>query len=117
MTARVVNLRLAHYDVYIGRPGRGERGIFGNPIRVDARCSCGQTHRTRGETLPCFEVYLRNRLAWDTEFRRAVLALDGKVLGCFCKDANGEGPCHGDVYVKVINELRAQEGYDGPRPA
>ncbi|AUG88038.1 ribonucleoside-diphosphate reductase subunit [Klebsiella phage May] len=28
--------------------------------------------------------------------------MDGKVLGCWCKPR----PCHGDVYVKVVNRIK-----------
>ncbi|PCR16422.1 hypothetical protein CQA65_30160, partial [Klebsiella pneumoniae] len=31
-----------------------------------------------------------------------LLELDGKVLGCWCKPR----PCHGDVYVKVVNRIK-----------
>ena len=35
MTTTVVNLRREAYDVYIGRPGKGLSGPFGNPYRVE----------------------------------------------------------------------------------
>ena len=84
----VVNLRLEPFDVYIGRPGRGHEGYFGNPIRE--RTAAGMER---------FRDYFTKRVARDPEFRRRVLALRGKRLGCFCKP----GPCHGDVIATWVN--------------
>ena len=56
---KVVNIYKERYDVYIGRPGKGEVGYFGNPIVVGKECPiCGEIHQ-RGETLKCYEKYLR----------------------------------------------------------
>lgn len=103
---RVVNLKNEPYTVYIGRPGHGEDGILGNPVRVNSHCDvCGHMHTERGETLPCFEKYLRNRLQSSSAFRRVFMALDDEdVLGCFCKP----NPCHGDIIVKVWREMNEQ---------
>ena len=102
MTTRVVNMRREPFDVYIGRPGKGERGLFGNPYRVGATCErCDKFHATAGDTLPCYESYLRHRLETDREFCVAFFALAGKTLGCFCKP----GPCHGDVMAKVLDSV------------
>lgn len=104
---KVVNIRYSAYDVYIGRPGKGETGDFGNPVVKGRPCPlCGGVHCTAGETLPCFEKYARARLASDPAWADAVRGLRGKVLGCFCKDRDGIGDCHGDVYVKLLGELQ-----------
>lgn len=96
---RVVNLRKSSYDVYIGRPGKGHLGPFGNPIRVGAVCvQCGSIHTKPGDTLPCFRAYFLRRVEDDSEFRASVLALKGSTLGCFCKPA----PCHGDIIVQWL---------------
>ncbi len=100
MKTRVVNMRREPFDVYIGRPGKGEAGLFGNPVRIGAVCDeCGERHYTAGATLPCYERYLAARLAADRGFCVAFFALAGKTLGCFCKP----GPCHGDVMAKVLD--------------
>lgn len=104
---KVVNLRTEHYTVYIGRAGQGQEGPFGNPVKLNTRCCvCGNIHDDRGSTLPCYEQHLRARLESSSAFRRQFLSLDSNdVLGCFCKpDA-----CHGDVMVKVWEELQANE--------
>jgi hypothetical protein len=89
----VVNLRDEEFDVYIGRAGRGWNGYFGNPFR--------RTPMQRpGDTLKRFEEHFLERVEKDREFRRRVLELRGKRLGCFCKP----NPCHGDVIAKWLNE-------------
>lgn len=99
---RVVNQKHDQYTVYIGRSGRGVSSAFGNPvIRGDLCPVCGGIHETRGETLPCFEIYARARMGVDAEYRAAILALTGQVLGCFCKP----GPCHGDILIKLWREI------------
>lgn len=87
--------------VYIGRPGRGEPGPFGNPIIIGRRCRiCGATHLTRALTLPCFEAWARARMDLEPEYREAVQGLRGKVLLCFC----APGPCHGEVLARLAEE-------------
>ena len=88
----VVNLRLNSYDVYIGRAGHGLDGYFGNPYSV-------KNYGVRA--LPLFEEYFLKRVEEDKEFRRRVMQLKGKKLGCFCKPKN----CHGDVIAKWLNGI------------
>jgi hypothetical protein len=102
----IVNLYKEPYDVYIGRPGKGQDGYFGNPVVRGEQCFiCNENHQTASDTLPCFEIYARLRLANDEEFRQRVKDLKGKVLGCFCKPK----PCHGDILLQLIEELAVQE--------
>lgn len=97
---RVVNLRKEAYDIYIGRPGKGQDGFWGNPIARGDDCPvCGKIHQEPGETLPCFEKFFGWRLENDPEFARRLPELKGKVLGCFCKP----NPCHGDFYVAYLD--------------
>ncbi len=87
---RAVNLRREAFDVYIGRAGRGFDGYFGNPFDV----------RKHGkEALPLFVEYFHKRIESDPEFKRRVIALAGKRLGCFCKPRD----CHGDVIAAWVN--------------
>lgn len=86
---RAVNLRKEQYDVYIGRAGKGEDGYFGNPYRGRKQA-----------VLDKFRPYFFGRLERDPEYRRRVLALKGKRLGCFCKP----GLCHGDIIAEWVNE-------------
>ena len=99
MRTSVVNLRSEPYDVYIGRAGHGKSGKWGNPFVVGQLCQlCGTVHRTGGDTLDCYEDYLRGEMDAD---RLDPLELAGKVLGCFCKPA----PCHGDVLARVADAM------------
>lgn len=96
---RVVNLRREWFDVYIGRAGKGYDGYFGNPIARGYKCSiCGFVHMSASSTLPCYEQHFHYRLR-DVEFRRRVLELKGRTLGCFCKPAR----CHGDIIAAWVD--------------
>jgi hypothetical protein len=98
----VVNLRRQEYDVYIGRPGHGHEGYFGNPHRSNSPCiRCSRTHTKPGDTIPCFREYFEERLANDPEYKRRVMELAGKRLGCFCVP----GPCHGRIIANYLNGL------------
>lgn len=89
---------------YIGRPGKGHEGPFGNPIEIGKECpGCGEIHVESGDTLPCYEAWLRKKVVDDLIFRVRVKNLVGKKLVCFCKPK----PCHGDVLAKVCGELNA----------
>lgn len=81
----VVNLHREPYDAYIGRPGRGQEGYFGNPF-VD-------------QPLEVYEKHFLERVATDGAFRARVLELRGLRLGCFCKP----GRCHGDVIAAWLD--------------
>lgn len=94
-TTTVVNLKIQKYDVYIGREGKGQDGYFGNPILLSNLAA-------RGSTLEQYKVYFQNRLINDVEFKRRILELKGKVLGCFCKPY----PCHGDIIIEYLNNLK-----------
>ena len=101
---KVVNIRRNHYDVYIGRAGRGRDGYFGNPIQKNHRCiECTKIHRDNTSVVQCYQIYLGRRLKKDLEFRRRVQRLSGKTLGCFCKP----DMCHGDILARVADRLNA----------
>ena len=86
---RVVNIRKEQCDVYIGRAGHGEDGYFGNPYNG----------RSMRENIDSFRIYFYGRINSVPEFKRRVLELRGKRLGCFCKPAS----CHGDVIVEYLD--------------
>ena len=98
----VVNLRRESYDVYIGRPGKKQPGLLGNPIVRNQYCPvCAEVHRGRGATLDCFERYFAERIASDPAYKALVLQARGKKLGCFCAPRR----CHGDVIAAYLNSL------------
>ena len=104
---RVVNVKYGRFDEYIGRfmiyCGRClPNSLFRNPYKIGP-------DGTREEVLKKCEVRLRDRIAKSPWFRGRVLALDGKTLGCWCKEPYREVPCHGDILVKLIEELKEAE--------
>lgn len=94
---------LSPITIYIGRAGRGQSGLFGNPYLKGAVCSrCSHYHPNAGSTLPCFRAYFENRTATDPEFRARVLALKGKALWCPGRCKARCEPCHGDIIVEWV---------------
>lgn len=117
---RLVNLRLYEgHGTYIGRPGKGHAGPFGNPYTVNARCSrCGHWHATGRSTLPCYAAYLQERTRADPEFRKALLHLKELVVGgtplkCFCAGKGGldvdDHPwiCHGQALLHWLDTMES----------
>lgn len=84
----VVNRTKEDYDVYIGRGSD-----FGNPYRIGP-------DGTREEVIVKYRDYFYQRIVYDEMFKKAVLNLRGKRLGCFCKPKD----CHGDIIVEYLNE-------------
>lgn len=86
---RVVNLRREPYDVYIGRPGKGKKGPWGNPFTLGRD----------GDRAMVLAKYRRWLMDQPELIERARRELRGKVLGCFCKPL----ACHGDVLAEVVD--------------
>lgn len=82
---KVVHIRAPH-DVYIGRPSK-----WGNPFEIGK-------DGTRTEVIQKYEDWIREQ----PELLSQLHELEGKRLGCFCKPKR----CHGDVLVKLIDEMR-----------
>lgn len=76
--------------VYIGRPGKGLSGPWGNPFNTG----------TRAEKIARYEEWMRKRLAAEPDLRKRVAALHGKILVCFCFPLT----CHGDVLARLAEE-------------
>lgn len=77
------------YDVAIDRTGP-----FGNPYPL-------RHERDRAAVLQRYREYFLDRVERDLEFRRRVLELRGKRLGCHCAGASPK-PCHGMVIVEWL---------------
>ena len=104
---KVVNCRREGYDVYIGRPNGyppPEFGTwqfhFGNPFHM-------RRDGNRKTVIKKFEKWLKGDAykVVDPERRKWILKnlckLKGKRLGCYCSPK----ACHGDIYIKLIEEL------------
>jgi hypothetical protein len=94
--------------VYVGRAGKGLGGEFGNPIRKGDLCPCcGSVHAEPGETIPCYAVYIQERLRTDACFAESVRLLHDRVLVCFCPIG---ALCHGNVLAEAAAFLQEQAG-------
>lgn len=91
---RVVNLHSDGCEVYIGRAGKKQSGYFGNPKSIT------DAFENREDKIKAFKQYFYHRLALEPEFKKRILELQGKTLGCFCKPKN----CHGDIIVEYLNK-------------
>lgn len=89
----VVNIYKDTYDVYIGRKGQGQDGYFGNPYAM-------RNETDRDECILAYQSYFNDRIENDPEFKRRILELKGKRLGCFCAPKK----CHGDIIAQYLNK-------------
>ena len=95
----VRHVKREHYDVYIGRAGKGQDGYFGNPIVKEETCPvCGNVHNDNENLVNCFRIYFNRRIQEDSEYARRVSKLRGLRLGCFCAPKR----CHGEVFVEHL---------------
>jgi hypothetical protein len=83
--AKVVNLRQAEYDIFIGRGSK-----WGNPFVIGR-------DGTRDQVIRMYEVHIRH----SPMLIAALPELAGRRLGCYCKPL----ACHGDVLVKLLAEF------------
>lgn len=82
----VVNMKTAKYDVAIDRSSP-----FGNPYHL-------KHEGERCTVLHQYREYFFKRVETDPEFRRRVLELRGKRLGCHCAPKL----CHGMIIVEWL---------------
>lgn len=96
MNTKIVNIYRDKYDVYIGRPGKGQDGYFGNPFSGD-----------RVESIKLYKEYFYNRIKTDKDFKEKIDSLKGKVLGCFCFPKL----CHGMVIIEYLDGISVDEQF------
>lgn len=94
--ASVVNIKRGEtYDVYIGRNAPHQpRNPLGNPYHIGI-------DGDRDEVVRKFAYDFPLRLRTEPEFRAAVLACQGKRMGCHCSPLR----CHGNVLATFVNAL------------
>lgn len=107
MTTKVVNIRAEEYDVYVGRAGQGQDGFFGNPFPLKP----GASDLERNLCIQKFKSYFLERISEDPEFKRRLMELKGKRLGCFCKPKE----CHGDVIAEWLDSQPTKEKVMNPQ--
>lgn len=82
---KVVNRHAENFDVYIGRGTP-----YGNPYIIGK-------DGTREEVIEKYKTYFYKKIR-NPRFKRQILELEGKVLGCSCKPR----ACHGDIIVQYL---------------
>lgn len=90
---RVVHCKREPYDVYIGRgkcPRTGKDEGWGNPFSIGK-------DGDREAVIEKYEAWIRKQQG----LLKQLHTLKGKVLGCWCAPK----ACHGDVLVKLIEEV------------
>lgn len=89
---RVVNVRYADCDVYIGRNRANQPpNIWGNPFHIGKDGS-------RAEVIEKYRQHIQQKLQMGKITLDQLKELDGKRLGCWCHPL----PCHGDVLIEMI---------------
>jgi hypothetical protein len=83
---KVVHCKRQPFDVYIGRPS-----IFGNPFEVGKDGS-------REDVIQKYKEYFYAKIEDNEQFKRAVLKLKGKVLGCWCYPKD----CHARIIIEWL---------------
>lgn len=86
---RVVHCKRSPYDIYIGRPSR-----WGNPFPLT-------NEEDRARCVQRYEDWIRTQ----PNLMAALPELKGKVLGCWCYPRL----CHGNVLIKLLDELSQNE--------
>ena len=90
----VVNVRIDKYDIYIGRPS-----IWGNPYSHKEGTLAEFKVKNRKEAIEKYKEYILSK----PELLEKLPELEGKILGCHCKQPNKHVPCHGDVLIDLLN--------------
>ncbi len=88
----VGHIKLNKCTVYIGRPS-----IWGNPFSHMEGTLAKYKVSSREEAIKKYEEWIRTQ----PDLLRQIPDLKGQILGCWCHPL----PCHGDVLVKLFNEM------------
>ena len=98
---RLINLRNKEsYTKYIGRQ-RGHNHHYGNPFIIGV-------HGSRNEVIRMFDFWIQGVAYTNVESRRRewilqnLASLEGEILACWCHPL----PCHGDVYIQILKEMK-----------
>jgi len=86
--------------VYIGRPGRGYDGYYGNP-----RENGDLAFMDRMTILKNYRKYFEDRLENDPEFKSRIEELKDKVLVCFCAPEM----CHGMIIIEYLDGTTVED--------
>jgi len=87
---RVVNIKREPCDTYIGRPGRGQAGPWGNPFQIGR-------DGDRATVIAKYERWIQTQ----PQLLARLPELRGHRLGCFCAPQ----ACHGDVLARLADAV------------
>jgi hypothetical protein len=87
MKTKVVHCKKEPYDVIIDRTT-----IFGNPFMIGK-------HGNREEVIRKYKQHF-DFIITIPKFKKALLKLKGKTLGCWCKPK----ACHGDIIIEYLEK-------------
>jgi ADP-ribosyl-[dinitrogen reductase] hydrolase len=102
---KVVNVKTDKYDIYIGRQmgfGKYPQSIYHNPFKTGS-LGCENV----GDAVKLYYHYIMSDKG--KELREKLPVLKGLTLGCWCKDKAGNGACHGDVLVYLLEGTMSPE--------
>ena len=88
----VVHCKRQPFTTYIGRPSK-----WGNPFKI--------INNTRGTAIQPYRDWLFKRMEKEPDLCKDLLALEGEILGCWCKPH----ACHGDIIVEAIKHLKSKK--------
>jgi hypothetical protein len=92
------------YDVYIGRPGKGREGPWGNPFSHRPGTAAQYRVESVEQAIACYRPWLWQQIRIGAISVKDLAALHGKTLGCFCAPR----PCHGHVLEAAAAWAAAQ---------
>jgi hypothetical protein len=94
--------------VYIGRKMRGVRtkaGIKDLPASIWANPYKIGDDGDRRDVISLYFIHIKHKILEEPETYR-LSDLDGKLLACWCKHPGKDIPCHGDILVRLLREVR-----------
>ena len=97
---RVVHHKKSDYDIFIARPSKWSCPFTHIKDRFTA---AKYVVSSRIEAINSYREWLEN--GEGKYLLNDLPELKDKVLGCWCKNADGTGKsCHGDVLVELVNK-------------
>lgn len=100
VTSKVVHVKQASYDVYIGRPSK-----WGNPFtHKKSDTLAKKILPTRKEAITAYENWIT--IGDGKHLLNDLHELDGKTLGCWCGNfdiTDKNIKCHGQILLKLLN--------------
>lgn len=73
--------------------------LFANPFKVK------KNQDNRNEVVGNYEQYIIKKIENENLFEE-LLSLEGKNLGCWCKEPDKHVGCHGDVLLKLLKNYK-----------